>query len=181
MKKLILILFLPIFSFSQTELDHKIFNLINVYRAENNLKTLIWDTIMIRVAKNQVEYMSTTGHLSHDQLEEDSAKFKITKDFNAKFTNHGINFNCVVSENCAVVFNTDTMTLDRVANYVITGWKNSPKHNEVMLDAKVTHAAIFHIAGSTYHEDAINEAGDFFTVTTACHMEWFSLNAYGKK
>jgi uncharacterized protein YkwD len=73
------------------------------------------------------------------------------------------------------------MTLDRVANYVITGWKNSPKHNEVMLDAKVTHAAIFHIAGSTYHEDAINEAGDFFTVTTACHMEWFSLNAYGKK
>lgn len=183
MKKLTLILSLlvSIISIPQTELDLKVFNLVNEYRKENNLKELVWDTMVLKVSKNQVEYMSITGHLVHDQLEEDSLKFNITNDFASKFIKQGINFNCVVFENCAVIFNTNRMSVDSIAYLVIDGWKKSPIHNEVMLDPKMTNVGISHKNGSIYKEDGIDEFGESYTITTKCDMEWFSLNGYGRK
>jgi uncharacterized protein YkwD len=183
MKNLIIILsiLISILSYSQTELDLKILNLVNEYRIENSLKPLVWDTIVVKVSGNQVDYMSTTGHLVHDQLEEDSVIFKVTKTFEEKFTNKGIDFRCFVFENCAVVFNVDTLSLNQIANYVVDGWKKSPIHNEIMLDPKMTNVGISHKKGNIYKEDGIDEFGELYTTTTKCEMEWFSLNGYGRK
>jgi uncharacterized protein YkwD len=183
MKILILIssILISILSYSQSELDLKILNLVNEYRIENNLNPLVWDTIMVKVSDNQVDYMSTTGHLVHDQLEEDTILFKVAKTFQEKFTNKGIDFRCFVFENCAVVFNTDTLTLNQIANYVIDGWKKSPIHNEIMLDPKMTNVGISHKKGDIYKEDGIDEFGELYVITTKCDMEWFSLNGYGRK
>jgi uncharacterized protein YkwD len=182
MKKLIFIFStLSLSSFSQEELDLKVLKLVNRYRVENHLKPLIWDTIMTKVSNHQVNYMSTTGHLSHSQLEEDSTNFNVVKKFEDKFINQGVNFKCTVFENCSVVFDSDKLSTDSIVYHVVNGWKNSVKHNEVLLDKRLVKVGISHKSGTIYNEELIDENGDLFTITINCIMEWFSLNGYGFK
>jgi uncharacterized protein YkwD len=181
MQKLFILFTLPLMSFSQGELELKVFKLVNEYRVNNNLNELLFDTIMAKVATNQVNYMSITGHLSHFQLEEDSVNFNIIKKFEDKFINHGVNFKCTVFENCSVVFDSDKLSNDSIAYYVVNGWKNSVKHNEVLLDKRLVKVGISHKTGYIYKEELIDENGDSFTITVNSIMEWFSLNGYGLK
>jgi uncharacterized protein YkwD len=179
--KAIFLFFITTNCFPQTELDINIFNLVNEYRKENKLREIIWDTILTKVSKNQAEYMSASGNLSHDQLNEDSAKFKITKDFATKFIKQGINFNCSVFENCGVVFNSDKLSVDSIAKSVVAGWKKSLPHNEILLSPILTNVGISHSSGYYYKEFYINESGDLVFETIECEMEWVSLNGYGIK
>jgi uncharacterized protein YkwD len=183
MKKLVLfsMLVLGLTTHSQTDLDFKVLKLINDYRVENNLHLFVWDTIMFKVADNQSRYMSSTGHLYHDQVMSDSLKFKVTPDFTTKFTNQGVNFKCYASENCSVVFNADKLSTDSIAKYVVEGWKKSAPHNEMLLDVIITHVGISHLIGYKYEEFTYNELGDELVEIIECEMEWVSLDGYGIK
>jgi uncharacterized protein YkwD len=183
MKKLVLfsMLVLSLTTYSQTDLDFKVLNLVNEYRLENHLHPFTWDTMMFKVADNQSKYMSATGHLYHDQIMSDSLKFNVTPDFTTKFTNQGVNFKCYASENCSVVFNVDKLSTDSVAKYVVEGWKKSPPHNEMLLDVIITSVGVSHLIGYKYEGFTYNELGDELVEIIECKMEWVSLDGYGIK
>jgi uncharacterized protein YkwD len=181
MKKLVLfsMLALSLVTHSQTDLDFKVLKLVNEYRVENHLCPFTWDTMMFKVAVNQSNYMSATGHLYHDQIMSDSLKFKVTPDFTTKFIKQGVNFKCYASENCSVVFNADTLSIDCIAKRVVEGWKKSPPHNEMLLDTVLTHVGVSHLIGYKYEEFSYNELGDEFVEIIECEMVWVSLDGYG--
>jgi uncharacterized protein YkwD len=165
--------------YSQTEFDLNVLKLVNTYRIENSLCPFTWDTIMFKVAVNQSNYMSSTGHLNHNQLKMDSTKFKVAPNFGTKFTSQGVNFNCTVYENCGVVFNTDKLSNDAIAKDIVEAWKKSPAHNKLLLNSIMTNVGVSHLIGYTYEDFSYNELGDEFVETIACEMEWVSLDGYG--
>jgi uncharacterized protein YkwD len=181
MKKLVLfsMLVLSLVTHSQTDLDFKVLKLVNEYRVENHLCPFTWDTIMFKVAVNQSNYMSSTGHLNHNQLKMDSTKFKVAPNFGTKFTSQGVNFNCTVYENCGVVFNTDKLSNDAIAKDIVEAWKKSPPHNKLLLNSIMTNVGISHLIGYTYEDFNYNELGDEIIEVIECEMEWISLNGYG--
>ena len=70
--------------YSQTEFDLNVLKLVNTYRIENHLCPFTWDTIMFKVAVNQSNYMSSTGHLNHNQLKMDKIKSKLKEEVSLK-------------------------------------------------------------------------------------------------
>lgn len=184
MKKLILILLLIssyTLSFSQTILDSLIFNKVNEYRNQNNLKKLEWDTTMYNVAKNQSEYMAASGHLYHDQIESDSIYFKITSDFSKKFINKGLTCNCSASENAGVVYNIDKLNNDSIVSILMSYWKKSPVHNRVLLYEHLKYGGISTTVGHLHRISEMDINGDLIETEVTGRMLWISLDAYGYK
>jgi uncharacterized protein YkwD len=153
MKRLTLILMTLVLtgsSFAQSTLDSLIFYGVNEYRIENDLEPFIWSQPVVTVALNQVEYCSRVKYPFHDQIITDAndSTFQIEPSFVKRFINQGAMSNKrdgVYGENLMVVVDTAyTLSIEEIVDEVITGWINSPEHNELLLDTVVRYGAIAH-------------------------------------
>jgi len=137
-------------NFAQSTLDSLIFHGVNEYRIENNLEPFVWSDPVVAVALNQVEYCSRVKYPFHDQIIEDAndSTFQIEPNFVKRFINQGAMSNkqdWAYGENLMVIVDTAyNLSIEEVVDKVITGWIDSPEHNELLLDTLVQYGAIAH-------------------------------------
>lgn len=152
MKIILSILFIILTSvnFAQLNLDSLIFYGVNEWRIENGLEPFVWSAPVVDVALNQVEYCSRVKYPFHDQIITDAndSAFQIEPDFVKRFTNMGVSSskpNWAYGENLAVIVDPNyELSQKQVADKTVTGWINSPEHNELLLDTQVKFGAIAH-------------------------------------
>jgi len=160
MKKLIAIAFFAVTLtvHAQTKLDTLIFNKVNEYRAENCLPSLKWSESATCVAQNQVEYCYRIKYIFHYQTDSsvNDSSFKIEPNFQKRFKQGGVNISgktWTIAENLLVYVDTTdnyTESLEKVANETISGWKESPEHNAMMLRIDLEYAAVAHTIGKEF-------------------------------
>jgi uncharacterized protein YkwD len=137
-------------NFAQSTLDSLIFHGVNEYRIENNLEPFVWSQPIVDVALNQVEYCSRVKYPFHDQIITDAndSTFQIEPNFVKRFINQGAMSNkqdWAYGENLIVIVDTAyNLSIEEVVDKVITGWIDSPEHNELLLDTLVQYGAIAH-------------------------------------
>ena len=137
-------------NFAQSTLDSLIFHGVNEYRIENNLEPFVWSQPIVDVALNQVEYCSRVKYPFHDQIITDAndSTFQIEPNFVKRFINQGAMSNkqdWAYGENLMVIVDTAyNFSIEEVVDKVITGWIDSPEHNELLLDTLVQYGAIAH-------------------------------------
>ena len=137
-------------NFAQSTLDSLIFHSVNEYRIENDLEPFIWSQPIVDVALNQVEYCSRVKYPFHDQIITDAndSTFQIEPNFVKRFINQGVMSNkqdWAYGENLMVIVDTAyNLSIEEVVDKVITGWIDSPEHNELLLDTLVQYGAIAH-------------------------------------
>jgi uncharacterized protein YkwD len=135
---------------AQSSLDSLIFHCVNEYRTENDVEPFFWSQPVVDVALNQVEYCSRVKYPFHDQIITDAndSTFQIEPSFVKRFINQGAMSNkqdWAYGENLMVVVDTDyELSMEEVVHEVVTGWINSPEHNELLLDTVVRYGAIAH-------------------------------------
>jgi len=158
----ILMVFAGILGFSQTRLDSMVFDEINAYRASmadsvEGLKWYVeWNDTAYQVADNQVEYMASSGDVSHDQsVKLDS--FQIEEDFNTRFERFGIN-SYDFGENVVAIFDYDESEED-LAKRIFTCWKKSPSHNAFLLNPLIIQAAVSHRIVDKWVEMIVDDDG----------------------
>lgn len=93
-----------------------IFTLINEYRTQNSLNTLVLNSMLVTSAQNRSEYLCKTADWGHIQSDGTSWAVYISS--------AGYNYKSA-GENLARDFFASQGTM--------TGWQNSPSHNENML------------------------------------------------
>ncbi len=133
---LITLIFCFITLLSQTTLESELFNMINEYRYETNIRQLKWNDEVYEVSKDQSLYMSKTDNCTHDQQAEngDFSNFNM-KLFRDKYDRHGIDSDMyILGENCHIGYNVSNSTNHQIAKRVFKAWVNSPPHNEMLLD-----------------------------------------------
>lgn len=176
MRNLFILLLFPLSCFSQTKLDTLIFNKVNVYRASQCLNKLEWNSNLCKVASNQSDYMSKSGHLFHEQVLSDSIYFKVTPNFADKFFNCGFS-KCHVGENLGVSFSND---VDTIATEIMFAWIDSPEHNKVLLDKAVKFIGIMNKTGDVIRELKFKD-GDIIEIERKVNATWISLEVSSKK
>lgn len=159
MKRLIVILFLSSFSFSQEKVDFNNFNYdlleklvlqkINQERNSKNRETLVLDDVLQKAAQNQADYQAKKKRMTHDQT---SAK---TKTALKRVIEAGGGFS-LVGENVAYtdVFGSvrmkdgrkmrsfETNTYQDIAEILFVGWKNSKYHYLAIIEKDYTHTGL---------------------------------------
>ena len=129
MKKLITLLLVSIsssLSISQTKIERLVFNEVNKYRVENDLSPLSWDDCSYKAAKNQTEYIDSTGDYSHTQKNETFS----TPSKRLKF--YGCN-GYRYTENILLCYHLSNKNEEELAKQILSIWKNSPIHNKNLL------------------------------------------------
>lgn len=102
-----------------SQIETELFKLVNNYRVENNLSSLVPLNIISNIADHHTSYMIETGQVSHDNFS--NRVLKLKKDVNAKS----------VSENVAYGYNS--------AQAVFNGWLKSPSHKRIIEIVSHTH------------------------------------------
>ena len=176
MKNLIILLLLSFSCSSQTKLDTLLLNKVNEYRLSKCLSKLEWDTNLCKVASNQSDYMSNSGHLFHEQVLSDTIYYKVNPDFADKFLKYGFH-DCHVGENLGVSFSSD---IDTVVDEILNAWINSPEHNKVLLDNGVKFVGISNKPGNIIRELSF-EDGDLVKVERYVNVIWVSLELSSEK
>ena len=133
MKKLlkILLLFLTITSYGQTQLDKEIFKIVNEYRVSNGLGTWVWSQDLFKVCEKHNYYQTQTGTVSHDESINIKGHDEIRRLGDRVSDGVTSNWRCV-GENLARVHNKD-LTVSEIAERVLNGWINSPPHHKLLL------------------------------------------------
>jgi uncharacterized protein YkwD len=148
MKKLIVILFPFIVSaqVDNTAVQTEFAKLINAYRIENGLTPLKTNADAQTAAKIQSDYLASTL-----RFENNSVKFIIGHKhpvFNSPSdrlaeVNPELSEHCGVGENAAMFLDDNAkLAAKLIAANVFKQWKESPAHNEAMLDDMYTHFGI---------------------------------------
>ncbi len=141
MKKLITILlsFLTLVSYSQTELDMLVFESLNEYRIENGVEPLVFDSIVWEAAQHHSVYLSENGYpteyvCSSGHLELELVTFPDRlRHFNVRWSGTG--------GECIATWSGKRTNEESVAQ-VIHQWDGSPSHKRGMLKKDVTRMAI---------------------------------------
>lgn len=178
----LIILLTSILGVSQTEIDLKLFNMVNQYRLENKLNPLKWDTTLHKVAINQCEYMSKTGDLSSEQNENPTTDNNLTKNLKDKFINNGVYDNLWIGESIRVVYEPTKMSVDSICCLILNDWIKTPETNQMLLSDLYMNGAISHKKGDFNKELlGIDEFGDLVYSIIKCDMEWFSLDVSSRE
>jgi uncharacterized protein YkwD len=139
MKFFVILFFLLGSVFAQSKLDTLVFNKINEYRKSLKLKPVEWDNVCYKAATHHSNYLvrknlsvwpsTFCGH-NEDTLK--SASDRWTKYSKRKLIG-GIGEICqTVPRN---IKNVDSNTYyNKMAETILDNWKNSPKHNAIMID-----------------------------------------------
>jgi len=144
MKNLIILLFLSFSCFAQTKLDTLVFNKINEYRVSKGLNKVSWDTVCFKASKHHSEYLEGLARVSNYMVittghSENVAKFAdVTDRFiyfggKTKTTSAGVWLGEIVQTFNSNFKDSDVSVLNRISDSIVVHWKNSPKHNEIML------------------------------------------------
>ena len=134
--KSLLIIFLFIFSFSfGQKVNDLIIKKINLYRKQNGLSELKYTPDAELANKQMLNYMVETSTLPLDHSQKISSSFPQTfETFIERITYlYEYNYTYIGENLCS--FN-DLKTDEERANKVLELWKNSPKHNSLMLSPK---------------------------------------------
>lgn len=121
MKKLFIILLLPLSVYSQTQKSTVdsirviFFELLNQHRIDNNLDTLIISNTHNEAAQSRAKYMYDNNDYSHDYTDNYIENIASARDISMYFD---------FEARCFRIFN---------------GWKKSPGHNRNYLDHEFTH------------------------------------------
>jgi uncharacterized protein YkwD len=111
-----------------------------------------WDSAAYEVAKDHVEYMSTTDDVSHDQdtLLGFLYNIEVEPVFYKRFAKHSIDSGSYVTESIQSImidsiWRNEEPTEDMLADRIVQNWINSPSHREMLLDTVFVLGAIYHI------------------------------------
>lgn len=121
--KTLLYIFAVLFTttvFGQTNLDTLIFNELNSYRVENNLKELVLDNSLYIPAEKHCHYMDSVGNANHDNLR---FRYRIP---------------CYEITSKTSGISSDINNSKRV----ITSYSARTKHNEIMLNTDYSRVCI---------------------------------------
>ena len=133
MKILSLTLFLFIFSFSfGQKVNELILKKINIYRKQNGIPELTYSPQAELANRQMLNYMVETSTVPLDHTQKIQSKFPKTFDtFIDRIAYlYQYNYNYVGENLCSFV---DLKTDEERSNKVLELWKNSPKHNALML------------------------------------------------
>lgn len=134
--KILLISFLFIFSFSFSQkVNELIIKKINIYRKQNGVPELVYEPKAKLANDQMLNYMIETSTLPMDHSQKIVSSFPTTfETFIDRITYlYGYNYTYIGENLCS--FN-DLRTDEERANKVLELWKNSPKHNSLMLNPK---------------------------------------------
>ena len=118
----------------------------NQFREQQGLSPVEVDPNLHAAAKYFAEYMARThtyGHTADGKRPAERAKL------------HGYDY-CIVAENIAYAYSSVGYGPQELAQRFVTGWKESPKHRENMLDPDVTQTGVAVAQGG--------ESGYYFAV-----------------
>ena len=139
MKKLITILlfFLTITSYGQTQLDKEIFRVVNEYRISNGLNAWVWNQDLFKVSEKHNYYQTQIKNVSHDESINIKDHVEVRRLGDRVSEGVGSNWGCV-GENLARVHNKD-LTISEIAERVLNGWINSPTHHKLLLSSEIMY------------------------------------------
>ena len=104
----------------------------NEFRKKHGLSRVKVDPALEKAAKYFARYMAKTntyGHTADGKRPSDRAK------------RHGYDY-CLVTENISYAYHSLGYEPQELAERFVTGWKESPKHRENMLDPDVTQTGV---------------------------------------
>lgn len=162
---------------SQTEVDLKLFDMINNHRTSNGLSPLKWDKVLYEIATNQSEYMSKTGDLSSEQKELLDSDNNLVVNLKEKFLRNGIEDDIWIGESIRVVYETSKMTTDSLSKLVFEELMNNTESKSMLMTDLYTNGAISHRTGD-YNKEliGIDELGYEHYNIIECDMEWFTVD-----
>ena len=156
-------------------------NKINIYRAENGLPGLSYDSRADSSAKYHSIYLAKLGMVCH--LEDiEIYGSDLLYDIDDRMSKYGVTKYWVIGENVAGVFDTSNLCIDTLVHKVIQGWKDSPSHNKMMLNKDITKIGVNYTKGthkSYFYEDI--ESGDILLGRNNINSWLFVMNVFTEK
>lgn len=134
------IMLINTFAFAQTKLDSLVFAKVNEYRVSLGLNKVEFDSVCYKAAECQANYQMVNkvcGHLQKTPgFETMGQRLKFFGRRNYSFA----------GEVCAAIAVNvkigDTTYYEKLATKIVEGWKESPSHNEVLMDPHYKYAAV---------------------------------------
>jgi uncharacterized protein YkwD len=126
--------------------------LINEYRVENNLTTISWDETLWIACRNHNSWMAESNNLSHHQTNKNKNFTGINPSDRFNYAAGGRANNSWSGENALYNYSANGKTIAEIAKNIaetsFTQWKNSPGHNENMLESRhAMHGVAFILNG----------------------------------
>ena len=159
MKNLILSTILVFFTmsvFSQTQLDHLLFDKCNEYRRQNDIKEWTWSNKAFVPAEHHSKYQAKTGDMGHKENTITPSPTSRLDYYDVVWTYSG--------ENCAAMLKTG-LTNEEIANKILDMWKDSKIHNDLLLRRDGDLGAISCRIGRNYKWSIDEYAWVFCTLT----------------
>lgn len=165
-------------SINSIDLNRKLMIEINKYRLENNLDTLMYDSICDSAAYYHSQYLAKAGFITHEQ-ELDVDGYTELDSLNDRFSKAGLTKYSVLGENICKLTDSTEIDLDSIVKFTIDGWKNSKSHNEMLLDPEIKMAAVnFSTANFVAYFEVLDD--DFVYITRDIpYVYWIVFDARG--
>lgn len=109
---------------------HAVLDEINAYRRSEGLTPLLWDDHLADFAQERADDMITRGYFSHHDPETGQI---LLADLHSFVT---------VGENLYQITGAAVPLMSHIADKAVEGWRNSPSHNELMLDSRMDKGGI---------------------------------------
>ena len=187
MKKHFALILIVLISFSSKANDSLygindiLINQINIYRAENCLPALSYDSRADSSSLYHCKYIAELGVVTH--YEEDSINgIPMLKEIDNRLAAFGLVNYWVIGENIAGIFDTISLSRDSLVTLVINGWKNSPSHNRMLLNPHITKIGVNMVRGdheTYYYEDEVT--GDIIKQVDYINSWLFVMNVFTEK
>lgn len=115
-----------------SNVEDRIVKATNDFRAEQGRRRVEVNLQLKGAAEGFARYMAKTGRYGHEaDGRQPSDRVKAA----------GYAY-CIVAENIAYAYSSADIPADKLVDTFVTGWKNSPRHRENMLDPDVTETAV---------------------------------------
>lgn len=139
-------------AFSELVLNRKVFEKINEYRASNNLTILSWDKGIYEGAKHHTDYEYL---LNKEEIESASNQKDIMvkarsghdetyvvpgipgENFELRSNKYNFIGECVIMYSGHIEYSEEV-----IADWIVKAWKDSPSHNEILIDPRYSYGAI---------------------------------------
>ena len=142
MKKLITILlfFLTILSYGQTNIDVLVMEKINNYRVENGVKPLIFDSLAWKSCNHHSVYLAENGFPFDYICDNAHQELELVKPSD-RLRNAGVVLTNCAAENVSMflIWNTD---YEVIAQHIFAMWVSSPEHNDILLHTRPKFGAV---------------------------------------
>jgi uncharacterized protein YkwD len=114
------------------QVENRVLALVNQFRSAHSLAPLKTEQRLDEAARHFASYLATAGKLGHEADGTTAA---------ARASQHGYDY-CVLAENLAYEYHSGGFSVERLAQNLVEGWKNSPSHRANMLERDVTQTGL---------------------------------------